>query len=143
MTGRDGVRILFIGPESAVTVSDLPLGDTHIPKNQKVVLQLNPRFLARQSRSALYSKILPSKFDTRWSTQSGVAQESTDLRTLKLGPAVHRRDWIFVAKQNLAPPKLSRTFLDQISSAFACPCLAAVKQQHWMGLLHKEVQIEC
>jgi hypothetical protein len=38
MTGRDGVRILLIGQESVATVSDLPLGDTNIPQNQKVVL---------------------------------------------------------------------------------------------------------
>src|SRR5262249_15891539 len=120
MTGRDGVRILFIGRESAVTVSNLPLGNMYIPKNQKVVFQLNPRFLPSPSRSALYSEILPSKFNTRWSTQSGATQESTDLRALKLAASVHRRDRILVIKQNLVPPK---TLADIPGPEFVCVCM--------------------
>ena len=37
------------------------------------------------------SEILPSKFDTRWSMQSGVTQESTDLHTLTSGDQIQTR----------------------------------------------------
>ena len=75
-----------------------------------------------------------------------MTQESTDLRTLKLGRVVHGRDWIFVAKQNLAPPK---TLANIPGPDFVCVrmsscrhCEARLPQEYWMGLLGEEVQIE-
>src|SRR5262249_56757612 len=69
----------------------LSLGDTHIPKNQKVALQLSLRVLARQHCAPLDGEILPSQLDARWPTQGGFIQEISYVVSLVHRSCVFRR----------------------------------------------------